>query len=321
MSDNTPPTLPSVPGWALEPAPKPDGTQSDPQNVVSEGSKDATKPQDHVGAEGHGDSPQKAPERAPDGKFKAKDAPDDADETDPPEADGDPDEPEAKPGGKLEPGVVKRIARAKRQTERAAAERDEMGDSLDALRALIAEARETKALREPEPGDFATSAEFAKAHDRWTRVADAIGAQPAPRPSAADAEFGDAIAELREVVDASDKKLWQAVIDAGEGLKISQPMVLALNDADDPAAALRMLKDNPAEAERIAGLSPARQMAAILAIKPPSKAAPGKRVTQADDPPGGTVPRSAPVRDLNKMGFSEFEKSRSEDVGKSRFGW
>lgn len=225
----------------------------------------------------------------------------------------------------LPPGVRKRVERANRKAERIAGERDAMDASLQELRDLVSKGIELKAFREPQPGDFDTAKDFAEAKERWTKVRDMIGARKDEEKPAAPDPVTEAVADLKAVVAAADPELWKEVT-ANVDLQITQHMVLALNETEDPTTALRALRDDPKEALRISKLGPAKQMAAILALKPAAASPPprGPRVTAADDPPNPVSTRSnMPPVDLEKADTGTFLRMRDEEeAGRtSRFGW
>lgn len=291
----------------------------EPMNIeVEDGAHAAVTPQPEPEA-------KPAAERDESGRFVAKEKAEEADQADPPADGGDDGEENDAEGNphRLPPGLQKRLAREKRKVERAQGERDAMDASLQELRDLISKGIEMKAFREPVPGDFDVIEDYTKAKARWTKVRDMIATRDEKAEKAAEPApgFRDALLNLKDVVEGSDKTLW-AEVKGNDALQISPHMVIALSEADDPTAALRALKDDPAEAERISKLSPARQMAAVIALKP-KPAAPGKRVTQAEDPPSPVSTRAgAPGLDLSKADTETFIRVRNEQEARGgRFGW
>ena len=288
-------------------------TAAEPEITV----EDAGRPQEQPQAEAT-EQPQERP-RAADGKFAPRepadgaDAPQDAQER-PQGEQGEGDKTKAEPEegseefGKLPEGVRKRIARANRQRDderRRAAEWENKFTELQGL---------TDKLRSKlKPGDFDTMEEYEAARGTAPRAADQ---QPAQRP-----EYVSALGDLREAVETEAPDLWERASKAE--VNITQDMVIALSDHDAPAAALRSLVDNPAEAERISKLPAHKQFAAVLKLRAGAQPQKQPRVTQTDDPPSPIPSRGIVDRPLEKMSTEEFIRARDEEerASGSRFGW
>lgn len=263
--------------------------------------------------------------RGTDGRFTPKvDKPadvkgGDAEDAKPADSDGDGGDDASDDHGSLPEGVRKRIARSNRQRDDARRSGGEMQSRLDELSGIVKALQDKQAKGELQPGDFDTYTEFEKARDAAAKPEKAPEATPKVDP-----EFVQALGDLQEAVEAVDSKMWAKVKKAD--VQISQAMVIALADADDPTASLQALLDDPAEAERIAKMSPRRQAQAVWKIRPAATDAATpkpKRVTATDDPPEPVRSRGVVSKSLDKMDTDEFIRTRNEQEGqgRDRFGW
>jgi hypothetical protein len=286
-----------------------------------DGADDAPKPEKAAPAQ---------PERGADGKFKPKAEDKLAEKPEAAESeaadDGDED-------SKLPVGVHRRIARVQKQRDAAREEKDAVSSRLDELRGIVEELSER--IRPPEPGDFRTVKEFEAAEaafkDKQAKLRQALGKE-APKPAAPEG-FAEAMAEVQALAKR-DRALWTRLREdaekpQAEQVPISQHMVVAMAEADDPNAVLRALLDDPDKAAEIHALPPTKQLAAILklerGIAKPAAAAPKPkpRHTQADDPPetqraigGSPVPTIHTARSQR-----EFERIREEELKQRRDAW
>lgn len=97
-------------------------------------------------------------------------------------------------------------------------------------------------------------------------------------------------------------------------LKITEDMVIALSETDDPAAIAYHLGKHTDEASKIAAMSPRQQMRAIakLEAKVSDKKPPSKKTTNAGDPIDPVSGGGEPAKDLETASFSDYEKQRNE---------
>lgn len=136
-----------------------------------------------------------------------------------------------------------------------------------------------------------------------------------PKPSISE-EFAEALEEVQEAFAEASKKYdnFDELIKAPD-LRISEDMVIAMADTENPADIAHYLATNKAEAARIAELPPRTQakeigkLEAKLSAEPPK---PTKKITNAPapiEPVGGS---DASTKDIHEMSFSEYEKKRNE---------
>jgi len=207
-------------------------------------------------------------------------------------------------------------------------------------RAGLAEERAAKAERElaeiksqsskPKPEDFDTHKEFETALEKWT--------EKKPKPSseakkpAANSDFVEALAEVSDSFEDGRKahEDFDELVLAKD-TRITEPMIIAMADADDPSEIAYYLGKHKSETARIAELSPLRQAKEIAKIeaklaakkseateKKPDDKAPTKKVTQAPAPVKPVSGNDASEKKLEDMDFAEFENSRKQST-KSKF--
>ena len=213
-------------------------------------------------------------------------------------------------------------------------------------RASSAEERAAKAERElaeiksqsskPKPEDFDTHKEFETALEKWT--------EKKPKPSseakkpAANSDFVEALAEVSDSFEDGRKahEDFDELVLAKD-TRITEPMIIAMADADDPSEIAYYLGKHKSETARIAELSPLRQAKEIAKIelkltaqdkdkdKTPEKEnkteakAPGKKVSQAPAPLNPLSGNDASEKKLEDMDFAEFEQERKRKSASKSF--
>lgn len=250
-------------------------------------------------------------------------------------------------GDDLPLGVKRRVARANRQRDDARRDADEAMEEIRRLTAKLSERNEAKAAPAKDEGDDLDPNDFpshqayldAKA-GREARLS--AGKKPekdeAPEKTAAPKTmpgFTEALADLEEIVSAEDEGLWEQVSDPKTEIVVTQPMVVALADSDDPTEALRALLGDPERAADIARLSQRmirREIRSLASAKPKSK------ITIEDEPPlpkgkaqSKAPPPPDPVKtgraaaagrpDPSKMTGEEYRAWRNDQEGKGRPHW
>ncbi len=115
-----------------------------------------------------------------------------------------------------------------------------------------------------------------------------------------------------ESIYAEAEKLQGFDREAFDELPLTKAIVEALIDADKPAALMHYLAANPAEVERIAQLSPARQAAEIGKLEAKAAAAPPK----SSSAPAPIKPLASGSgsgsTDPNEMSMDQYEKWRAK---------
>lgn len=247
-------------------------------------------------------------------------------------------------------GVRKALANARRRAREAEAKARTVEDRLAELEEERKAAEAEAAEDEPEANDFDTYEQYVEAKQEWDAK------QKSPRQKAREKAEGDDAGEVIDGIPVKDvqtatRSLYEAVADVDEdfagqlvakdnplGLTITAPMIVAINDADDPAGVMRHLADNPELSEEIAALPPKRLERRLLklelelardAVKAAEKseaaaekdAKPAaKRGSAAPDPiaPGQgrhQVVRT-PVDAIRRGDFKTFERLRNEEEAK-----
>lgn len=177
-----------------------------------------------------------------------------------------------------------------------------------------AQSQETSDEPTLEGHDFDVAA-FTKAWAKWDRQQEAKQAEQAKANEAAAArtkKYQDSAAEF-----AAQNPDYQQVV-SNPYLPMTQDMVDAITEADNPAAVAYHLAKNPSEAERIAGLTVAGIGRAIGKIEaelsssvpsPPIR----KTVTNAPPPPStlsGSVSAKPRYED---MSMAEYDRQRGDE--------
>ena len=217
--------------------------------------------------------------------------------------------------------ITDKVRRNASRTARIAAERDFL-------------ARQNQPQRQEQPSapqreGFASYEEFLQAQARHEAKEAARGeverAQKAERERAAN----DAVArEWNEKIEAAKKDLpdFDQVVEDAADMPLTQAMAQALRESDRGAHLIHYLATHADEAERISKLTPARQMAAIVALeekvakpsrKPSSAPAPLNPVGTSES--GGDVSTTDPRSDrLSTAEWMKRERMRMEKAAGAR---
>lgn len=217
--------------------------------------------------------------------------------------------------------ITDKVRRNASRTARIAAERDFL-------------ARQNQPQRQEQPSapqreGFASYEEYLQAQARHEAQAAARGeverAQKAERERAAN----DAVArEWNEKIEAAKKDLpdFDQVVEDAADMPLTQAMAQALRESDRGAHLIHYLATHADEAERISKLTPARQMAAIVALeekvakpsrKPSSAPAPLNPVGTSES--GGDVSTTDPRSDrLSTAEWMKRERMRMEKAAGAR---
>lgn len=217
--------------------------------------------------------------------------------------------------------ITDKVRRNASRTARIAAERDFL-------------ARQNQPQRQEQPTapqreGFASYEEFLQAQARHEAKEAARGeverAQKAERERAAN----DAVArEWNEKIEAAKKDLpdFDQVVEDAADMPLTQAMAQALRESDRGAHLIHYLATHADEAERISKLTPARQMAAIVALeekvakpsrKPSSAPAPLNPVGTSES--GGDVSTTDPRSDrLSTAEWMKRERVRMEKAAGAR---
>lgn len=236
------------------------------------------------------------------------------------------EDPKAKKPGRLQKRIDRLTKRAAEAERRAAEAEAALADKKPAP-APKAEAKE-----EPDPEDFETYDEYLGEWEAWKDAAygkkpKAPEAKPEAKADTAkveketpDQEFQDALEDVREAfADTRAKHTDFDEVIGAKDLQITRDMVLALAEAEDPGSIVYHLGKHKEEAARIAALPPLAQAKEIgklevLVAKPEEaeKSPKAKKATAAPapiEPVGGS---DASKQSLDKMSFSEYERTMNE---------
>lgn len=271
---------------------KPDFAEDDGSNFIVEGGEEMKVAEAAEQAGGEAAAQEAAAE--------AKEAP--AKEAEPKEAE-EAEGAKDTPFKDLPEGMRKRIARANRQ-------RDEAQADLAALKAKGEDAP-AKEEKELNPDDFDSFDEFLTARDGKPETKKAEEKAPKYLDGVPSADFQPVLADLKEKVETEDPDLWEKAA-SSKDLTISAPLVMAMNEAENPAAILEHLVANPDESKKLSGMTPFGQAKAIAKLEGTVKA-PTKKATSAPEPAETTQARGiSPDKTLGEMSQKEFEKARNE---------
>lgn len=222
---------------------------------------------------------------------------------------------------KVAKGVQKRLdelTKARRDAEQQADYWRQM-----AMREQPQKPESAKAAEQPVPASDEPTlegygydvAEFTKAWSKWERAQDAKAAEQAKAQQAAQAR-GQRYQESAAVFAAEHPDFHQLL--NNPHLPITEVMVEALTEGENPAAIAYYLAKNPEEAGKIAGMSPAavgRAIAKIesqLATDTPRQPA-QKTVTQAPPPPMTLSGTKTPSKKPEEMTMAEYAAHRAEE--------
>ena len=220
--------------------------------------------------------------------------------------------------------ITDKVRRNASRTARIAAERD----FLARMNQTTAQKAETPPTA-PDRNGFASYEEFLQAQARHEAQAAARGeverAQKAERERAAN----DAVArEWNEKIEAAKKDLpdFDQVVEDAADMPLTHAMAQALRESDRGAHLIHYLATHADEAERISKLTPARQMAAIVALeekvakpsrKPSSAPAPLNPVGTSES--GGDISTTDPRSDrLSTAEWMKRERVRMEKAAGAR---
>jgi hypothetical protein len=290
-------------------------------------------------------TPAPAPAPAPEEKFILTDAsvrpvvaPDPA-PVEAPKADA-----KAEDEGDVPEWMRKRLARSKRQRDDALAKVDEFDVKLKEVTTLAEKALARAGMKEPDAAKFDSYEDYTKAK----RTYDATMAEKLEIPKevkpAAPSEADEALADVREAVEAVDPELWKtAVTMANEAAAKKEPlffsdlMMVEVADSEEPVTLFKAILAMPEdERKELAGLGrralrrELREMA--KAAPAPTPAAPakdpktGQFVKRQSDAPPPPEPLRAPaagprpVSDPN-IPLSEFFSRRDAEERTRATGW
>jgi hypothetical protein len=193
---------------------------------------------------------------------------------------------------------------------------------------------------EPDPSAFDSYDDYLTAFSEWRaqqkggKAADTSRKPEKGNQAADDAdqkdtnrEFTDALEDVQEAFTESRAQYddFDDVVGAKD-LMITQDMVVAMADTDDPGAIAYHLGQDKAETARIAGLSGRAQakeigkLEATLAKKPESRQ-PGKKTTQTPDPIAPVKGSDSAETPPEKMDFAEYEQTMNEREQKGGGFW
>ena len=189
-------------------------------------------------------------------------------------------EPEKAPE-KSEPSIDERLARQakgfEKRIKKLTAQRYELQAALDEQKAATVETPQNK----PNPDDFETDADYAAA------VAEHAAAEAVKRQSEAAAESAKKAEARQAQVDKETQvqtmlqkaeTLYEGVTNRAMEIDLTEGMLDAVVAADNSPEVLNHLASDPAEASRIASMSPVAQAMAIgrlaerLTVKPETRA-------------------------------------------------
>ena len=243
---------------------------------------------------------------------------------------------DAEPEGKLPEWMAKRLGRSKEQRDEARAEASAAIERSRASEARYDEAIGTlrRLADRLDPARFESYDEYlGEVKSLKERLAGAEQAKAAAAaPEGPPSDFVEAMGDLRSTVPDD---LWARATSADVG-HISQAMVIAMADAEDPEAALRgILALSDEERAEVAELSRREMRRAIRDLSARPKLAeaardaqgrftPAKKASAAPEPmqPVGNSGAGPLPLDHPNVSQAEFERRRNEEEGtRQRFGW
>lgn len=199
-----------------------------------------------------------------------------------------------------------------------------------------------KADKEPDPADFDNYDDYLDSLTDWKAgkkakkaddkpaekkadKADASKANEDAPPEKVDQDFIDALEDVQEAFADFRKSHedFDEVI-SQEDLQITNDMVKAMAEAEDPGNIAYHLGKNKEEASRIAALPPiaqAREIGKLEAkLAAPSKP-PSKKTTEAPDPIEPVKGSDSTTKAAKDMSFAEYEQSMNERERKGGGGF
>lgn len=178
---------------------------------------------------------------------------------------------------------------------------------------------------EPDPSDFDDYDDYLEAKAKHDKPEKKDAPKDQPKEDKPSQEFVDAFEDVQDSFDEwrSKHSDFDDVIGADD-VSITEDMVIAMSEADDPGAIAYHLGKNKNEASRIAKLSPIRQgreigkLEAKLSAEPVK---PTKKTTQAPapiDPVGG---KSEPKTNVGDLAYDEYEATMNAKENKGKKGF
>ena len=215
--------------------------------------------------------------------------------------------------------LTKRAAEAERRARDAEAKLAEKDDG---------KKKPDAQAKEPNAADYEDYNEYLPDLAAFNESQDDDGkkAEPAPKKSDEEAkpddnpEFRDALEDVTDAFEeaAKDYDDFDDVV-RSDDLQITEDMVIALAETDDPAGIAYHLGKHTDEAARIAALTPRQQLREIAKLEvklADKKPAPSKKTTAAPEPVEPVRGAGDPKKDLQDMDFKEYEKTRNEQETK-----
>lgn len=318
----------------------PGETEADEKELRDDGSDNAgwDAPMDTKDLSGPGKEPEKdddglgddEPEKKDEKKAEPKDKEKPADKAKDDEGDDD------KGDDELPEGIKRRISRAQRQRNEAEAERVRLdAENAELRKQLAAKDKPADTAEPPKAEDFDDYEEYLeakKAHE--TKAKEPEKKEPPKQEAKPDRELVSAVTELKAVLtEAGHGAIFDSVVAAGQNVPIPRDVVLALSDPDTfdhPETVLQALLDDPANAIKLAEMTPARRMKHLVKMDLPFKAkdeekpkdkAPPRRQSGAPDPIDNTNGNTGQVTDYATMDFDDFETRRNEEAARRKDFW
>lgn len=253
-------------------------------------------------------------------------------------ADKDPEEDEAN----LPDWIKKRVARSNRRRDEEKARADDLDAKLKEATTLAEKALAKLGLKAPDAAKFDSYEEFQKAKAKYDEAMAEKLEPPKKAEPSAPTEADEALADVKEAVEAKDPALWEKAVEmanakaaSGEPIFFTDTMMIEVADADDPVGIFKAIIDMSDDERRdLADMSRRAFRRAVREMKvapppPPAKdpetgkfvkrqsAAPAP-IEPVRTPTGGPRPTTDP--NLSTDEFIE-RRNKEEAQGNARFGW
>ncbi|WP_333609518.1 hypothetical protein [Arsukibacterium sp.] len=226
--------------------------------------------------------------------------------------------------------LQKRIDRLTKRAAEAERLATEERTKREALEQKLSGGKQQDATDEPDAADFDSYSDYLDALAKYNSDNEGKQDDKAKEADKADTkseqkeQTDDEFAEALEDVQASfaDSKAKWADFDevvTAPDLAITNDMVKALAETDDPAAVAYYLGKNKEEAKRIAGLKPLGIARELGRIETKLAAAPIKRASSAPDPITPVSGSDGIEPELSDMSFSEYEQAMNKKQARTSF--
>ena len=207
-------------------------------------------------------------------------------------------------------------SRSQRRIETLSAEKKKAAERIAELEAQIGAKNETKTDAEIDPADYDDFEDYEKAVEASKKPKKEVK----EKQKELSPDYVKAMEDLQtKFDDGADKFEDFDEKTQNQDLKITEHMVIAFNEIDNPVDAVYYYASNPEDAEKISKMTPAKQMLSVVKKAEMLAKKPTKKTTNAPDPIETVGNEGEFSKDVNQMSFKEFEAKRNSESSGKKF--